>query len=159
MVDGAVYFPVVSIIPQLVPVQLDPETLHVTAWLAPMGLTVAVNCCSPPAWTVALVGEIATPAGGGEVVVMVKFTALEVPPPGGGVVTVTATVPAEAMAAVGMAAVSCLALTNVVVGDVAPKLTIEAATKFVPLIVSVKGAPVTALLGKIVVIAAVGLGG
>jgi hypothetical protein len=48
-VAGAVYFPVASIIPQLVPVQLDPETLQVTAWLALMGLTVAMNCCSPPA--------------------------------------------------------------------------------------------------------------
>ena len=48
-VAGAVYFPVVSIIPQLVPVQLDPETLQVTDWSAPMGLTVTVNCCSPPA--------------------------------------------------------------------------------------------------------------
>jgi len=48
-VAGAVYFPVASIVPQLVPVQLDPETLQVTDWSAPMGLTVAVNCCSPPA--------------------------------------------------------------------------------------------------------------
>jgi hypothetical protein len=47
-IAGAAYFPLASIIPQLVAVQLDPETLQVTAWLAPMGLTVAVNCCSPP---------------------------------------------------------------------------------------------------------------
>jgi hypothetical protein len=38
--------------------------------------------------------------------VMVKFAAFDVPPPGAGLVTVTATVPAEAMAAAGMAAVS-----------------------------------------------------
>src|SRR4029077_19346808 len=63
---------------------------------------------------------------------MVKVTAFELPPPGAESVTVTGTVPAEAMAAAGMAAVNCVALTNVVVRAVPPKLTIEAATKFVP---------------------------
>jgi len=47
-VVGAVYFPVASIVPQLAPVQPVPEKLQVTAWLAPLGLTVAVNCCTPP---------------------------------------------------------------------------------------------------------------
>lgn len=47
-VAGAVYFPVASIVPQLAPVQPVPERLQVTAWLAPLGLTVAVNCCTPP---------------------------------------------------------------------------------------------------------------
>ena len=46
----------------------------------------------------------------------VKFTALEVPPPDAGLVTVTASVPVEAMLAAGMAAVNCVELTNVVVG-------------------------------------------
>jgi hypothetical protein len=90
---------------------------------------------------------------------MVKFTTFEVPPPGAGSVTITAAVPAEGIAAAGMAAVNCVALTNVVVGAVPPKLTIEAATKFVPLIVSVKGAPAMALFGEIVVIVGVVLGG
>jgi len=45
---GVVYFPVASIVPQLAPVQPVPERLQVTAWLAPLGLTVAVNCCTPP---------------------------------------------------------------------------------------------------------------
>src|SRR5216684_4482281 len=45
---GAVYFPVASIVPQLAPVQPVPDRLQVTAWLAPLGLTVAVNCCTPP---------------------------------------------------------------------------------------------------------------
>jgi uncharacterized protein (DUF2236 family) len=57
-----------------------------------------------------------------------------------------------------MAAANCVALTNVVVHAVPPKFTIEAATKFVPLIVSVKAAPpATALFGEIVVIVGVGL--
>jgi hypothetical protein len=89
---------------------------------------------------------------------MEKFTALEVPPPGAGLVTVTAGVPAEAMAAAGMAAVNCVELMNVVAGADAPKLTIEAATKFVPLIVSVKAAPPAAApFGEIVVTVGVGL--
>ena len=41
------------------------ERLQVTAWLAPLGLTVAVNCCTPPAVTVTLEGETLTPVGGG----------------------------------------------------------------------------------------------
>jgi hypothetical protein len=89
---------------------------------------------------------------------MVKFIGLEVPPPGGGFVTVTASVPVEATLEAGMAAVNCVELTNVVVGAAPPKLTVEAATKFVPSIVSVKAAPpATALFGENAVIA--GLGG
>jgi hypothetical protein len=57
----------------------------------------------------------------------------------------------------GMAAVNCVALTNEVVRAVPPKLTIEPATKFAPLTVSVKGAPLpTALFGEIVVIVGTG---
>jgi hypothetical protein len=70
--------------------------------------------------------------------VMVKLIAFEVPPPGAGLVTVTAALPAVAMAAAEIAAANWVALTNVVAGAVPPKLTIEPATKFVPLIVSVK---------------------
>src|SRR5260370_37454198 len=50
---GAVYFPVASIVPQLAPAQPVSDRLQVTAWLAPLGLTVAVNCCTPPVSTVA----------------------------------------------------------------------------------------------------------
>ena len=111
----------------------------------------------PP--TRAALGEIKLIVGMGLFpLVMVKFAAFEVPPPGAELVTVTAAVPAVAMAAAGMAAVNCVALTNVVVRAVPPKLTVEAATKFVPLTVSVKAAPpATALFGEIVVIVGVGL--
>jgi hypothetical protein len=89
---------------------------------------------------------------------MVKLIALEVPPPGAGLVTVTAGVPVEAMLAAGMAAVNCVELTKMVAGTDPPKLTIEAATKFVPSIVSVKAAPpATILFGEIVVMVGVGL--
>jgi len=89
-------------------------------------------------------------------VAAVKVKEFEVPPPGVGLVTVTAGVPVEAMLAAGMAAVNCVELTKVVAGADPPKLTIEAATKFVPLIVSVKAAPPAAVLfGEIVVIVGV----
>lgn len=54
--------------------------------------------------------------------VMMKFIAFEVPPPGAGLVIVTASMPVEAMAAAGMAAVNCVELTNVVVGAVPPEV-------------------------------------
>lgn len=44
MLAGAMYSPVPSIIPQLAPMQPVPERLQAMAWLAPAGLTVAVNC-------------------------------------------------------------------------------------------------------------------
>jgi hypothetical protein len=88
----------------------------------------------------------------------VKFIALEEPPPGEGLVTLTAITPDEAMAAAGIAAVNCVALTNVVVRAVPPKLTTEAAMKFVPLTVSVNAAPpAMAVFGEIAMIVGVGL--
>jgi hypothetical protein len=87
---------------------------------------------------------------------MVKVIAFEVPPPGAGLVTVTADVPAEAMLEAGMAAVNCMELTNVAVAAAPPKLTIDDATKFVPLIVSVKAAPpAAAVFGEMDVIVGV----
>ena len=85
--------------------------------------------------------------------VMVKLLALEVPPSPAGLVTVTPRIPADAMLAAGMAAVNCVELTKVVAAADPPKLTIEAATKFVPVIVSVKAAPpAAAVFGEIDVI-------
>jgi hypothetical protein len=45
--EGAVYLPVGSIVPQLAPEQPVPETLQLTTWLAPLGFTAAVNCWTP----------------------------------------------------------------------------------------------------------------
>jgi hypothetical protein len=87
---------------------------------------------------------------------VVKVTEFEVPPPGAGLITVTAGVPVEAMLAAGMAAVNCVELTKVVAGADPPKFTVEDATKFVPLIVSVKAAqPIAVLFGKMKVIVGV----
>jgi hypothetical protein len=88
---------------------------------------------------------------------MVKFTAFEVPPPGAGLVTVTGTVAAEAPAAAGIAAVNCVEFTKVVASAVPPKLTVEPATKFVPVTVIVTAEPATEPPGEIMFIAGVGL--
>src|SRR5580704_8879194 len=95
----------------------------------------------------------------GLLLVMEKLIATEVPPPGAGLVTVTAGVPTEATLAAGMVAVNWVELTNVVAIADPPKLTIEPATKFIPLSVSVSGArPTTVVFGEIVETAGVGLG-
>lgn len=63
-----------------------------------------------------------------------------------GFVTVTLAVPAEPTSLAGIAAVSCVALTNVVgspfgVPPPTMKLITDVETKFVPFTVSVKAAP------------------
>ena len=96
-------------------------------------------------------------------VVTLKFSVLDVPPPGAELVTVTDTVPAAARAAAGMAAVICVALITVVVSAIPPKLTVEPETlvplttgpgmKLFPFIVSVREAlPARAVLGDTAVI-------
>src|ERR1700722_1267201 len=83
----------------------------------------------------------------------VKLTTFVVPPPGAGLVTVTAGAPADAMLAAGMAAVNCTELMKEVATVEPPKLTIEPRTKFVPVIVSVKAAPpAAAVFGEIMLI-------
>src|SRR5262245_29197116 len=56
-VDGAVYSPVLSMLPR-------PATLHVTVWSV-CPVTVAVNATTSPRYTVAVPGETATLMGGG----------------------------------------------------------------------------------------------
>jgi hypothetical protein len=94
--------------------------------------------------------------------VLVKFCTFEIPPPGTGLVTVTAKVPAEATALAGIVTNSCVESKReppfrMVVTGLVPKLTVEPLAKFVPLIVSVNGAlPTKELLGEISVIAGIG---
>ena len=79
---------------------------------------------------------------------IVKDRLPDVPPPGAGLVTVTVAVPAVAISAAVMAAVSCVALTNVVVLAAPLNFTTDVDTKPVPLTVSVKAAPpAVALVG------------
>jgi hypothetical protein len=85
------------------------------------------------------------------VALIVKFTAFDVPPPGPGLVTVTAARPAEATAAAGIAAVNCVELTNVVATALPPKLMTEEERKLAPLTDRVNaGLPATLLVGDIV---------
>jgi hypothetical protein len=81
-----------------------------------------------------------------------------VPPPGGAFTTVTEAVPAVAMSAAEMEAVSLVRLANVVVRGDPFQSTTEPKTKFEPFTVSVKaGPPAVALLGEIELIAGTGL--
>jgi hypothetical protein len=109
--------------------------------------------------TGAQVGSREVTVGTGlEPLVTLKLSAFEVPPPGAELVTVTATVPAEAMAAAGTGTINCVVLRPMLVIKAVPKLTVAAAWRFVPVIVSEKGAPPTMeLLGEIAVIAGIGL--
>src|SRR5207244_8771925 len=95
-------------------------------------VTVKVNC-EPPA--VAQVGLIELVVGTG--LLIVNVCALEVPPPGGGFLTVTAAVPAVATFTAGTIAVSRVAETNVVVNADPFQLTVELAMKLVPSTVKV----------------------
>lgn len=61
-VAGAVYSPVVEIVPQAAPEQPLPLTVHVTA-VFEVFATDAVNCLVSPAKTDALVGDIVTETG------------------------------------------------------------------------------------------------
>src|SRR6266478_2696169 len=56
---GAVYRPALDIVPTVALPPVTPLTCQVTAVL-PVFCTVAVNCCVPPAPTVADTGEIVT---------------------------------------------------------------------------------------------------
>jgi hypothetical protein len=62
-VPGAVYKPLVEMVPQPLPEQPAPLRLHVTAVFV-VFITVAVNCCVFPATTCAPVGEMLTATGG-----------------------------------------------------------------------------------------------
>jgi len=102
----------------------------------PLPVSVNVNA-APPA--VALVGEIAVSVG--PPAAIGKVSAAEVPPPGVGVTTVTDTLAAVAMSVALMAAVSCVALTTVVVRALPFQFTVEPFTKLLPVTVSVNAAP------------------
>lgn len=79
-------------------------------------------------------GLVMTGVGG---TLMVNVCALDVPPPGGGLTTVTEAVPGDATSAAVTVAVSCVEETNAVVREVAPQRTVEVETKLVPFTVMV----------------------
>lgn len=77
---------------------------------------------------------------------MLKVLALEVPPPGVGLVTVTWGVPAVERFEAGTEAVKLVLLTKLVVSAVPAQFTTEPETKFVPVTVRVKDAPSASVL-------------
>ena len=115
---------------------LDPK-FTVAPVTKPVPVRVNVKA-APPA--VAEVGAIKVSVGPGAALI-VKDTVADVPPPGAGLVTVTVAVPAVAISAAEIAAVSCVALTNVVVLAAPLNFTTDVDTKPVPFTVRVKAAP------------------
>jgi hypothetical protein len=89
---------------------------------------------------------------------MVNVTAPDSPPPGAGLKTVTFAVPAVATSLAGMAAVSWVLETKVVVRSLPFQRTTEPLTKFVPVMVRVNPPlPATAVAGLMLLIVGAGL--
>jgi hypothetical protein len=111
---------IVVLVPALTDAGLNATVLAVGN---PLAANVTGPGNAPPTGAVAIVKFADWPAGTVCVVVVavteksviVNVSALEVPPPGVGFTTVMAAVPTAAMSAAVMAAVNCVALTNVVV--------------------------------------------
>src|SRR6266404_1726106 len=102
---------------------------------------------APPAAT--LVGEIELSVGAG-LLLIVNVCALEAPPPGVGLKTVTGAVPAVATSFARICAWSWVLLTKVVVRLAPFQRTTDELLKFVPVAVSVNAPlPATALVGEI----------
>jgi hypothetical protein len=127
---GAVYSPVLPIVPTVVYPPATPSTDHVAPWFV-LPVTVAVNCCACPTITVCAEGFTATTTSTANV------SALEVPPPGVGVVTAISRLPAFANCAAGSTAVNCVALPYVVASAVLPNSTTDCAQNPAPVTVSV----------------------
>jgi hypothetical protein len=118
--------------------------------------TVSVNPAEPAS---AVAGEIVVIVGTGfGAALILKLMALDVPPPGVKFTTVIGGVPAAATSLARIAAVSCVALTNVVTRAVPLKFTVELAMKPVPFTVSVSAPePETTPVGESEVITGAGL--
>ena len=98
-----------------------------------------------PLTTLAAIGAVIATVGA-RVSETVKVSALESPPPGAGLETLTDTVPAVAMSAAAIAALSWVLDTGVVVRAAPFHFTTAPATKLVPLTVRVNDGPPEAVL-------------
>src|SRR5260370_3680020 len=116
-----------------------PATVKETALVNPsardVGVTVItiIACC--PALTGVLAGPLTVKPS------TVKTNGPLAPPPGAGFVTVTFTMPEVATSLAGTVAVTCVVLTRVVVSALLLKLITDVETKFVPVTISINGAP------------------
>ena len=122
---------------------LDPK-FTVAPVAKPVPVRVNVNAAPP---TVVLAGAIEVSVRADPLIVNDRVP--DVPPPGVAFVTVTLAVPAVAISAAVIAAVNCVALTNVVVLAAPLNFTTDVETKEVPLTVSAKATPpAVALVGE-----------
>jgi len=117
-------------------VRFEPFQRTVEPVTKPVPFTVSVNAVPP---CVRDVGLRLVVVGTG--LLIAKIRAFEVPPPGAGVNTVTDAVPAAAMSAAAIEAVSWVADTYVVVRLVPFHWIVELDAKLLPLTVSVKAVP------------------
>lgn len=125
-------------------VRLAPFTCTTEPGMKLLPLRVNVKPALP---ALTLLGEMLASEGCG--LLMVRVTAAEVPPPGVEFTTVIETEPTEAMSLAGIAALSWLPLTNVVVRLEPLTLTTELETKLLPFSVSVNaGLPALTLAGE-----------
>jgi hypothetical protein len=125
-------------------VRLLPLTRTTEPEMNLLPFNVKVNAALP---AVTLVGVILVKVGCG--LLTVRVTAVDVPPPGEGLNTVTEMVPAEAMSLAGIAAVSWVLLLNVVLRFEPFTRTTDPDTKLVPFTVSVNAAlPAVTVLGE-----------
>ena len=123
---------------------LDPR-FTVAPLAKPTPVKVNVNAAPP---TVVLAGAIEVSVRADPLIVNDRVP--DVPPPGAAFVTVTLAVPAVAISAAVIAAVNCVALTNVVVLAAPLNFTTDVDTNPVPFTVRVKAAPpAVALVGEI----------
>ena len=109
--------------------RLDPFHRTTDPFTKLVPVTVRVKAAEPAA---AVAGLRLVIVGAGFVDLIVNETALEVPPPGAGLRTVTLAVPVVTISVAGIKAVSCVPLTNVVVRLEPFHRTIEPFTKSVP---------------------------
>jgi hypothetical protein len=118
----------------------SPETVKVTGLgkTPPTAIVVITNIAAPPAGTVCGgVGLMSLKPTTGTVI------AAEAPPPGDGLNTVTDWLPKFAMSDAGTVAVTSVGLTSVVTRAAPFHSTTVAASKFVPVTVSVNAGPPT----------------
>lgn len=137
--------PLDGVVVRVTEVPLLNDAEQVLPQMIPSGVLVTVPLPVPALVTV-------------RVPVILKVCALEVPPPGEGLKTVTCAVPGVAISLEGMDALSCVLLTKVVVRPDPFHRTTEDSRKLLPLTVRVKPAPpAVALLGESEVRVATGL--
>jgi hypothetical protein len=120
-------------------VRLAPFHWTTEPLMKPVPLIVSVNPALPAVVETGL--KPVVPGTGLLPALIVKVLALDVPPPGVGLNTITEAVPAVAMSAVVIAAVNCVEVTNDVIRSAPFHFTTEPLMKPLPVTVSVNPAP------------------